>query len=95
MKTAGLLAILLLSGCSAFSGSSSDAKAAPGTILRQCQDIAEADPAITKYAAENVGANNGLNTYADLVDTGRKNSIDRCILQHGAVPRGGVERVKG
>ena len=90
------LALLVgLTGCSVFSADNSS-KAAPGTALRECEDAAEADTSLNKYAAENASATPGAaNSYDNILDHLRQKSVDSCLQRRGTLPRGGVERLKG
>ncbi len=93
MRYVGIFATLLMAGCATFSGEA-PSKAAPGSVLRQCQDAAASDTSIVQYAAANAGVSGGPNSYPDLLASLRRQSIDRCLQQNGAMKSGGVERVK-
>ncbi len=64
-----------------------------GSPQRACQDYANADTSLNQYAAERA-APNGENTYQALLARGRRDAFNRCLVQRGLMPQGGVERVK-
>ena len=98
MKTLRISTVLVLTGlagCSSLHFSDGPEKAAPGTMLRLCQDAAEDDHSLNEYAAQHANVNAATrDAYGSLLAQLREASIDRCLQQHGAVPRGGVEKLR-